>query len=91
MSRNLLSMKTNLPDQKILVAATLPSQWPLLTLALIKDQSISITNNSLQPILLDDKHTQTNSLTPASVIDSSAPTQYGPYQSQNTANPSMSL
>ena len=70
-----LNIKTDLPDQIVLIEAIKTHRWPPPTLAAIKNNVATITNTTKSPVLLDGKSTLSLCLTPTSNSSISNPTK----------------
>ena len=75
---------TNLPDQPIFVEANQPNLWPPPTLATIRNQSLHVPNNTNKPIIIDNKHTHSIKLTPATIVDTTVQPPATDYYKQYT-------
>ena len=72
------NLRTHLPDQKVVIESLKSGQWPPPQLATIKNHTLSLVNNSNQPVILTEKKATSIKITPAPITDTrqTAQTQY---------------
>ena len=78
MPGNSTNLQTHLPDQKVVIESLKSGQWPPPQLATIKNYTITLVNNSNQPVILTEKKATLIKITPALVTDTrqTSHTQY---------------
>ena len=59
----------NLPDQQVIIEAFRANQWPTHQLAIIKNGSFTLYNNTKKPILMSAKKVTTIKITPTTLTD----------------------
>ena len=86
-----MTVRTELPDQQMVVEAVKMYKWPPPTLAAVKNNIIKVTNTTNSPVLLDGKNTLSLQLTPtinSSITDPPTSTHYyGHYSPQSVQPP----
>ena len=69
MPGNSTNLQTHLPDQKVVVESLKSDQWPPPQLATIRNHTITLVNNSKQPVFLMEKKATSIKISPAPVTD----------------------